>query len=66
VGVELAAQPGDAVKSGALLAHIHAASNAAAEEAISRVQSAFKLGREPVPQSPLIVETILPETASRK
>jgi pyrimidine-nucleoside phosphorylase len=47
VGIMLRARIGDRVEAGQPLAHVHARSDAAAEEAFARLRAAFRLSPEP-------------------
>lgn len=54
VGVVLRKKVGDPVEAGEPLAEVHAASAAAAEEAVARIQAAYVIGPEEPPRRPLI------------
>jgi len=61
VGLELAAKPGESVDANSLLARVHAASPAQAENAIARLKAAFHVSPKPPAHRSLISEIILPE-----
>ena len=58
VGVVCVKKRGDAVEEGEPLAEIHARDEAAAEEAASAVLSAYELGDEAPPPTPIVLDTI--------
>ncbi len=58
VGVDQLAKPGAAVQTGSLMARVHAATAAAADQAAVRIQRAFAVAPEPPPAAELIVEVI--------
>lgn len=58
VGVDCLVKPGERVKSGELLARIHAADRAQAETARLRLISAFEISAKPIRTAPLISEVI--------
>ncbi|MCX6904756.1 MAG: thymidine phosphorylase [Verrucomicrobia bacterium] len=58
VGVDRLAKPGEPVQAGALLGRLHAADQAQAEAAASRLRAAFTMADEPPKLEPLVVEII--------
>ena len=58
VGIDQLAKPGEAVKTGAVLARIHARTEAEAEAALARLGDAFEISNTPVEPKPLIHEII--------
>jgi pyrimidine-nucleoside phosphorylase len=58
VGLDALVKPGEAVSAGAVLARVHAANEADAEGAASRVLEAFAFADAPPEPTPLIVGTI--------
>jgi len=59
VGLDQMAKPGVLVKTGALLARVHAAARRDAMAACTRLAEAFQISRTKPPRQPLIVETIV-------
>jgi pyrimidine-nucleoside phosphorylase len=58
VGVVCRKKRGDGVEPGETLAEVHAADDASAEAAAADVLAAYKLGDEPPPERPIVLETI--------
>ncbi|MCC6558958.1 MAG: hypothetical protein IT372_39020, partial [Polyangiaceae bacterium] len=58
VGIEIAAPRGARVARGDELARVHARRAADAEAVSARIQAAFRLGAEPPPTAPLVLERI--------
>ncbi len=58
VGVDQIAKPGERVEKNSVLARLHAASRPQAEEAISRLKTAFEISAQRPAKIPLIVEII--------
>jgi thymidine phosphorylase len=58
VGVDQLAKPGEAVKAGAILARVHAASAADSERAAGRLDAAFEITGNSAAPSPLIHEVL--------
>ena len=58
VGVDSMMKPGEAVKSGGVLARIHARTAAAAAEGSTRLYAAFSISDEPPASAPLILKVI--------
>ena len=58
VGVDQLAKPGDEIRHGAVLGRIHAATQAEAEAAVARLQTAFGFSQSPQPMPPLIVDSL--------
>jgi thymidine phosphorylase len=58
VGVDAIAKPGEAIKTGGVLARIHAANHAQADAACARLKTAFAISAPPPVAEPLIVEII--------
>jgi pyrimidine-nucleoside phosphorylase len=58
VGVDSLTKPGERREAGSILCRIHAASEAAAAEAVARVANAFELSTEPPPTEPLVHDVI--------
>ena len=58
VGVDALAKPGERREAGSTLCRVHAASEAAAAEALARLTNAFELSHEPPPPQSLIQEVI--------
>jgi pyrimidine-nucleoside phosphorylase len=58
VGLDQIVKPGEPIKSGGVLARIHAASRAQASAAGVRLQGAFAISRRRRPRAPLILEII--------
>jgi pyrimidine-nucleoside phosphorylase len=58
VGVDQLAKPGERIKSGEILARIHAADSNSAENASAQLETAFSISDQPPSPAPLILETI--------
>ena len=58
VGVDQLAKPGEAVKSGSILARIHAADAAQAQAACDRIKTAFEIADD-APQLPPLIHEVL-------
>jgi len=58
VGVDRLAKPGEKVKAGSMLARVHAASRAEAENARNQIQAAFQISAKAVKAAQLIAEII--------
>lgn len=58
VGIDQLAKPGEARKTGEVLARVHAANEKDADAALARLKSAFRFCDEPVPAPGLIHEVI--------
>jgi pyrimidine-nucleoside phosphorylase len=59
VGIDQLIKPGTSVRAGSVLARIHASDQSRAADAVERVRSAFAFSESPIPDAPLIVESIL-------
>jgi thymidine phosphorylase len=58
VGVDALARRGEHQEAGTILCRVHAASEAAAAEALERMTNAFELSPEPPTDQPLILDVI--------
>jgi pyrimidine-nucleoside phosphorylase len=58
VGLDKLAKPGDAIGKDSLLARVHAQNREDCRRAMARLESAFIIGSQPVPQQALIEEVI--------
>jgi pyrimidine-nucleoside phosphorylase len=58
VGVVLDAKRGDRVAEGEPLAEIHAATEAAADEAAPELLAAYTIGDEPPPERPVVLDVL--------
>jgi pyrimidine-nucleoside phosphorylase len=58
VGVVCLKKRGDAVEEGEPLAEIHARTEEAAAEGADRIRAAYTIGDEPLPQVPIILQTL--------
>ena len=58
VGVVCRAKRGDRVERGDTIAEVHAADDAAADEAVRDVQAAYTVGAEPPPHRPVLLEVL--------
>jgi thymidine phosphorylase len=58
VGVDAIAKPGEVIKTGGVLARIHAADRAQADAACARLKTAFAISAQPPAAQPLIAEII--------
>jgi pyrimidine-nucleoside phosphorylase len=59
VGIVLAAKPGDRVKKGEILAHLHMNKTTDEKQAARTLRSAYSFSSRPPKRRPLIIETIL-------
>lgn len=58
VGVQLLAKPGDRVAAGAVLAELHARSEAAAAAELPQLAAAYEIARTPAKPRPLLIEVL--------
>lgn len=61
VGVVLPRKVGDPVRAGDVVATVHARRREEAEAAAARLAAAYRIGPEPVPPPPLVLDVLLPE-----
>jgi pyrimidine-nucleoside phosphorylase len=58
VGIRCLRKRGDAVERGEPLAEVHAADEAAADAALAEVEAAYRLGDEPPPRRPVLLDVV--------